>query len=71
MLHNSKSRQMERLFNALPKKLQTVMEVKTEIFKRKLEWLRTMPDTPKINDYGVSVGVSTDSIVEHGKHECN
>ena len=72
MIHNSTARQMERLFNALPYKLQTVTGVKTETFKRKLdEWLRTIPDTPRIDDYGASVGVSTNSIVEQGKHECN
>ena len=60
---------MERLFNALPYKLQTVTKVKTETFKRKLDkWLRTIPDTPRIDDYGASVGVSTNSIVEQGKH---
>ena len=72
MIHNCTARQMERLFNALPYKLQTVMGVKTETFKRKLdEWLRTIPDIPRIDDYGASVGVSTNRIVEQGKHECN
>ena len=69
IIHNSTARQMERLFNALPYKLQTVTKVKTETFKRKLDkWLRTIPDTPRIDDYGASVGVSTNSIVEQGKH---
>ena len=34
-IHNSTARQMERLFNALPYKLQTVTGVKTETFKSK------------------------------------
>ena len=37
VIHNSTARQMERLFNALPYKLQIVTEVKTETFKRKLD----------------------------------
>ena len=72
VVHNSTARQMERLFNALPYKLQTVSGVKTETFKRKLdEWLRTIPDTPRIDDYGASVGVSTNSLVDQGKHKQN
>ena len=60
---------MERLFNALPNRLQTVTGVKTESFKRKLdEWLRMVPDTPRINDYGASVGVSINSLVDQGKY---
>ena len=31
--------------------------------------MRTVPDTPRIDDYGASVGVSTNSIVEQGKPE--
>ena len=71
MIHNSTARQMERLFNALPYRLQTVTGVKTETFKKKLDkWLRTVPDTPRIDDYGASVGVSTNSIVVQGRREC-
>ena len=32
------------------------------------EWLRTIPDTPRIDDYGASVGVSTNSLVDQGKY---
>ena len=43
--------------------------VKTESFKRKLdEWLRTVPDTPRIDDYGASVGVSTNSLVDQVRY---
>ena len=71
MIHNSTARQMERLFNALPYRLQTVTGVKTETFKMKLDkWLRAVPDTPRIDDYGASVGVSTNSIVEQGRRVC-
>ena len=57
--------QMECLFNALSYKLQTIMNVKTETFKKKLDkWLIGIPDASKINDYGTSVSVKTNSIVE-------
>ena len=69
IIHKSTARQMERLFKAPPYKLQMVTRVKTETFKRKLDkWLRTIPDTPRIDDYGASVGVATNSIVEQGKY---
>ena len=52
-------------------RLQTVTGVKIETFKRKLdEWLRTIPDTPRIDDYGAGVVVSTNSLVDQGKHKC-
>ena len=70
MIHNSTARQMERLFNALPYKLQTVTNVKTETFKRKLDgWLKMIPDTPRIDDYGASVSAVTNSIVEQGRRK--
>ena len=46
---------MERLFNALPYRIQKITGVKTDTFKKKLdEWLREIPDTPKIDDYGAT-----------------
>ena len=39
--------------------------MKTVAFKKKLdEWLRNIPDKPKIDDYGASVGTETNSIVD-------
>ena len=68
MIQNSTARQMERLFNALPYRLQTITKVKTETFKRKLDgWLREVPDTPKIDDYGATVSARTNSIVDQKK----
>ena len=58
MMLNSTTRQMERLFNALSYKLQTVTGVKTDIFKRKLDkWLKSITGTPRMDDYGASFGV--------------
>ena len=40
-------------------------EFRRDTFKKKLdEWLREIPDTPKIDDYGASVGAETNSIVD-------
>merc|ERR1711962_1448764 len=65
MIHYSTARQMERLFNALPYRIQKITRVKTDTFKKKLdEWLRDIPDTLKIDDYGVSVGAETNSIID-------
>ena len=39
--------------------------MKTDTFKKKLgEWLRDIPDTQKIDDYGASVGAETNSIID-------
>ena len=56
IIQNSTARQMERLFNALPYELQNITNVETDTFKKHLDdWLRTIPDTPKIDSYGASV----------------
>ena len=65
MIHYSTARQMERLFNTLPYRIQKITGVKTDVFKKKLdEWLRDIPDTPRIDDYGAIVGVETNSIID-------
>ena len=38
--------------------------MKTDTIKKKLdEWLRNIPDTPKIDDYSASDGAETNSII--------
>ena len=70
MVHYSTARQMERLFNVLPHKLQKLTGVKTDTFKKRLdEWLKGVPDTPKIDDYGASVGAMSNSIVDQWNRE--
>ena len=65
MVHHSTARQMERLFNALPYRIKKITGVKTNTFKKKLDqWLRDNPDTPKIDDYGASVGAERNSIID-------
>ena len=63
--HCLKSSTMERLFNALPYELQNLTDVETDMFKKHLDnWLRTIPDTPKIDGYGASVPAVSNSIVD-------
>ena len=64
-IQNSTARQMERLFNALPYEIQKITDVKLDTFKKHLaKWLKNIPDTPKIDDYGVAVGAETNSITK-------
>ena len=63
IIQNSTARQMERLFNTLPYKLQKITDVKVDTFKKHLDkWLRNIPDTPKIDDYGALVKAETNSF---------
>ena len=65
IIQHSTARQMERLYNALPYRLQNIREVRTDTFKKHLDrWLRDIPDTPKIGNYGASVSAETNSITE-------
>ena len=65
IIQNSTARQMERLFNALPYEIQNITNVETDTFKKHLDdWLRTIPDTPKIDSYGASVPAASNSIVD-------
>ena len=47
---------MERLFNALPYKLQSLKNLETDTLKKYVDLRqRTIPDTSKIDGYGASV----------------
>ena len=51
---------MEKLYNTLPYRLQNVRDVRTDTFKKHLNrWLRDIPNTPKIDNYGASVITET------------
>ena len=63
IIQNLTARQMERLFNAMPYMLQS-----SDTFKGQLDkWLRTIPDTPKIDNYGASVPTESNSICDKAK----
>ena len=65
IIQNMTARQMERMFNALPYEPQNLTNVETDTFKRYMDdWLKTIPDTPKIDGYGESVPAASNSIVE-------
>ena len=70
IIQHSTARQMERLFNSLPHRLQNIREVRTDTFKKHLDrWLRDIPDTPKIGNYGASVSAETNSITEQKNYK--
>ena len=55
---------MERSFNAIPSEIRNIEEKNVETFKKHLDkWLRTVPDTPMIDDYGGRVTVDSNSII--------
>ena len=55
---------MERLFNSIPKEIRNIEEKNVETFKIHLDrWLKTVPDTPRIDDYGSRVAADSNSIV--------
>ena len=60
---------MERLYNSLPHRLQNIRKVRTDTFKLHLDrWLRNVPDTPRIGNYGASVSAETNSIKDQKSH---
>ena len=65
IIQNSTARQMERLFNTLPYKLQKITDVKVDTFKKHLDkWLNSIPDTLKIDEYPASVKAETNSVAK-------
>ena len=64
IIHESTEKKMIRLFNCLPPHLKNIEGKTTETFKMHLDkWLCTLPDTPKIDNYGSRVGAESNSII--------
>ena len=56
---------MKRVFNSLPYELQNLTNVETDTFKKHLDdWLRIIPNTPKIDGYVALVLAVSNSIVD-------
>ena len=56
---------MAMLFNHLPAKVANITGVKTDTFKHHLDrWIRTVPDTPRIDNYSASVEKQTNSLLD-------
>ena len=69
LIYNSTKRKMERLFNALPRNIRDIKGKTVETFKRHLdEWLKRVPDTPKIDGYGAMVAAESNSIVHQTRY---
>ena len=63
IVHRSTGKKMERLYNCLPPKLRNMEGKSTDTFKTHLDrWLRSVPDTPRIDNYGAGVGAETNSL---------
>ena len=57
-IYNSTAKQMECLFNSLPQKNRNTKYKTVDAFKKDLDgWLKSLHDTPKIDNYGASVVV--------------
>ena len=64
IVYRSTGKKMERLFNCLPPKLRNMEGKTTDTFKTHLDkWLTSVPDTPKIDNYGTRVGAESNSLI--------
>ena len=69
LIHYSTARKMERLFNSLPSNLRNIQDVTKDTFKKHLDsWLMKIPDTPKIDDYGMTVAAESNSIIHQVRY---
>merc|ERR1712243_515588 len=69
LIHGSTERQMGRLFNSLPYKIQKITNVEKDTFKKHLDrWLKDVPDTPRVGEYASKVAVPSNSIVDQKNH---
>ena len=64
LIHNNTAKKMERLFNSLPPYLRNIEDKTTDTFKLHLDkWLQTVPDLPRIDNYGSRVAAESNSII--------
>ena len=64
LIHDSTAKKMERLFNCLPPSLRNIEQKTTDTFKFHLDkWLQTVPDLPRIDNYGSRVAAESNSII--------
>ena len=65
IIQHSIARQIERLYNTLPYRLQNIRNIKTEMFKKHLDrWLSYKPDTPKIDNFRAMISAEANSITK-------
>ena len=69
LIHYSTARKMERLFNILPPNIRKITGKTTETFKKHIDkWLISIPDTPKIDGYGITVAAESNSILDQVRY---
>ena len=72
LIHYSTARKMERLFNILPPNIREITGKTTETFKKHIDkWLISIPDTPKIDGYGITVAAASNSILDQVRYAKN
>ena len=72
LIHQSMARRMERLFNILPPDIRKITGKTTETFKKHIDkWLISIPDIPKIDDYGMTVAAESNSIIDQVRYARN
>ena len=72
LIHNSTAWKMERLVNTIPQNIRNTTGQTKDTFKRHLDkWLRNIPDTPKIDDCGITVGAENNSIIHQARYTMN
>ena len=63
-VHNCPARRVERIFNSIPPDIRNRTKETTDTFKRHLdEWLKKVPDLPRIGKYSRWVSADTNSVV--------
>ena len=72
LIHHSTARRMERLFNVLPSNIREITGKTTETFKKHIDkWLISIPDTPTIDDYRITVAAESNSIIDQVRYARN
>jgi hypothetical protein len=65
IIQHSTARQMERLYSALPYRLQNIRDIRMDTFKKHLDrWLTDIPDNSKIGNYEASVSAEINCMTE-------
>ena len=70
-IYNCPSRKTQRLFNSIPGYIRNITGVTTDTFKRHLdEWLKTVPDQPRVGGYSGKVAAESNSIQHQAAIVC-
>ena len=69
LIRNSFVVKTGRLFNVMPKEIRDMQGVSLETFKRRLDnWLRTVPDKPKLDIYAGMLAAGSNSLIDQARY---